>query len=131
MDTSATSIEFSPSGKYYTLFDNPNKNTTLYLTETNVPIYTISEEVVMPMTITWQFDEDLNENKFYYFSSNDNNNSFYGLYGYDLITKSKITLFDYNDKKFANPTNLVINPSQDLLYFSSANDNNIYQLEVK
>ena len=73
----------------------------------------------------------MNESKLFYFSSTDNNNSYYGLNGYDLTTKTKITLFSAGDKKFADPTNLDINPTKNLLYFSSDKNTNIYQLEAK
>ena len=142
-DTSAVVIDFSPSGKYYTLADIAGTKISIYNYIDNTLVTDISETAFMPMELKWLSGET----QFVYFRRGDEISelslfneerkrpqditNYYDLVKFDLNTKSKTVLLKGKDKNIANPANISIDNINDVFYFSTFQTNNIYSVNIK
>jgi hypothetical protein len=150
METNAISISISPTGKYYLLLNYNKNKISIYTTEDNKLYSEIENALPNPIVYTWMIDQETDqESAMYYFSKKDLFSSnllgknkpasadfatikyFYDLIKYDLKSKNTSIILSGNKYNIADPTNLTIDAIQKKIFFTTEQNNNIYQTELK
>ena len=150
METEAINISISPTGKYYLLFNNNKNKISIYTTEDNKLYSEIENTFPNPVAFTWTIDQETDqESAIYYFARKDlfslnllsksktvstdfaTIKYFHDLIRYDLKSKNTSTVLSGNKYNIADPTNLTIDAIQKKIFFTTEQNNNIYQTELK
>jgi hypothetical protein len=143
MDTNAQSLSFSPSGRYLALLNEPNRQSTIIKIEDKQTLATISDEEIIPSKMVWLFDDQSEEKEIVLFakkdliglSSNTDGTStiknYYDLLRFNITTSQKEIWLNGKSNNIINPLNFEYLSLQKKVYFTTEQNNKIYELEVK
>jgi len=132
------------------LFNNNKNKISIYTTEDNKLYSEIENTFPNPVAFTWTIDQETDqESAIYYFARKDlfslnllsksktvstdfaTIKYFHDLIRYDLKSKNTSTVLSGNKYNIADPTNLTIDAIQKKIFFTTEQNNNIYQTELK